>query len=110
MEFTGKIIFIGKEEKVGKNELLKVTFVMEESEAQYPNSMAIDLFGDKTELIKSYKVGDTIKAGLNFRSREYNDRYFNSISAWRIDPAEEGASNAPAASTGDESADDDLPF
>ncbi|NOZ44475.1 MAG: DUF3127 domain-containing protein [bacterium] len=86
MEFIGVITTIGKEEEVGSKGLKKLTFVVEEnSDKEYKSSMAVDLFNDKIELIKEYKVGDVIKASLNFRAREYNGRWFNSISAWRIE-------------------------
>lgn len=104
MEFVGVIKTIGKEEEVGSNGLKKLTFVLEEnSDKEYKSSMAIDLFNDKIELIKAYKVGDVVKAGLNFRAREYNGRWFNSVGAWRI----ESDNGAGAAAGG---GDDDLPF
>jgi len=110
MEFEGIIKVIWKEEEVWQNKLRKLTFVLEEnSDKEYKSSMAIDLFNDKSELIKPYKVGDVVKVGLNFRAREYNGRWFNSISAWRIDAAswsESGGGAAAPAASGD----DDLPF
>jgi len=104
MEFEGIITSIGKEEEIGKNGLKKLTFVVEEnSDREYKSSMAIDLFNDKIDLIKVYKVGAMVKVGLNFRAREYNDRWFNSIGAWRIDG---GSATSAKASESNE----DLPF
>lgn len=60
----------------------------------------MDLFNDKIDLIKSHKVGATIKVFLNFRAREYNGKWFNSIGAWKIES--DGASTAGG--------DEDLPF
>jgi len=37
--------------------------------------------------MKDYKKGDKVKVGLNFRAREYNGRWFNGVSARRIDKA-----------------------
>jgi hypothetical protein len=45
----------------------------------------IDLLGEKTELIKQYKVWDHVKVSLNYRAREYDGRRFNSIGAWKIE-------------------------
>ena len=59
----------------------------------------IDLLGEKTELIKQYKVGDHVKVFLNYRAREYDGRRFNSIGAWKIEWGE-GSSNGG----------DELPF
>lgn len=103
MEFEGIITYLGNEEEIGQNNLRKVTFVLEEeTDREYKASMAIDLFNDRIDMIKEYKQGDKIKASLNFRAREYNGRYFNSIGAWKIEKL--GDSSAPA--TGG----DDLPF
>ncbi len=105
MEYVWIITTIGKEEEVGQNKLKKLTFVLEEnSDKEYKSSMAVDLFNDKIELIKAFKVGDAVKVSLNFRAREYNDRRFNSISAWRID-----ADNGASWSSSDQWW-DDLPF
>jgi hypothetical protein len=52
----------------------------------------IDLLGEKTELIKQYKVGDHVKVSINYRAREYDGRRFNSIGAWKIE-GDTGSSN-----------------
>lgn len=109
MEFEGIITYLGKEEEVGQNGLRKITFVLEEdTDREFKTSMAIDLFNDKIDMIKEYQQGDKVKVGLNFRAREYNGRWFNSIGAWRIDKTGDSATGASAA---DKSAgNDDLPF
>lgn len=110
MEFEGIITHLGKEEEVGQNGLRKVTFVLEEdTDREYKASMAIDLFNDRMDMIKEYKEGDKIKASLNFRSREYNGRWFNSIGAWKIEKLGDSATGATAAST-NSAGNDDLPF
>ena len=103
MEFEGIITLIGKEETIGEKQLKKITFVLEEeSDREYKASIAIDLFGERAELISNYKVGQKVKAALNFRAREYNGRWYNSVSAWKL----EGGSDAGTA----QKQDDDLPF
>jgi hypothetical protein len=42
---------------------------------------------------------------MNFRAREYNGRYFNSISAWRLSASEWGSNEEST-----QEAKDDLPF
>ncbi len=107
MEFEGIITMIWSEETVWQNNSRKVTFVIEEeTDREFKWSIAIDLWNDKADLIKDFKQGDKVKAGLNFRAREYNGRRFNGVSAWRLErldgSAPSSASTAPA--------DDDLPF
>ncbi|MDR2415675.1 MAG: DUF3127 domain-containing protein [Candidatus Peribacteria bacterium] len=100
MTIEGKIIFISEEALVGQKQLPKISFVIEEnSDREFKNSLMIDLLGEKTELIKSFKEGDNIKVFLNYRAREYDGRRFNSIGAWKIE-----------ALGGNASASDDLPF
>ena len=112
MEFTGKITFIAPEEAIGQNLTPKVSCVLEEPEGQYPSSMSVDFFKEKIDLIKPYKVGEVVKVQLNFRAREYNGKYFNSISAWKIEKASASTTttaSAPATKAKPE-AKDDLPF
>ncbi len=109
MQFTGKIIKITPEELVGQNQIKKVTFVVEEPgemEDYKRNSMAMDILGDKTEMIKEYKEGDMVTVSINFKHSEYNGKLYNRINAWRIERADGESAPAPAADSGG----DDLPF
>jgi hypothetical protein len=106
MTFDGIITFIGEEVEVGQNNVPKITFVLEENvDKEFKSSIAVDILGDKTSLIKEHKVGDAIKVSLNFKANEYEGRRYNRISAWRIEgttaAATEGNADAPK---------DDLPF
>jgi len=111
MQFEGKITKITPEELVGQNQIKKVTFVVEEvgeMEDYKRNSMAMDILGDKTDMIKEYKEWDMVKVSVNFKHSEYNGRLYNRINAWRIEPADGQTAPAPAATDGDGG--DDLPF
>ena len=106
MQYEGKIVFIGNVETVGQNGLQKRTFVLEENtDKEYKWGVAIDLIKDKVDLITSFKVGDVVKVSLNFRANysENTQRYYNSITAWRIDGIWTTESSPS-------SQDDDLPF
>lgn len=106
MQYEGKIIHIGEVETVGQNALQKRTVVLEEiTDREYKGGIAFDLIKDKVSLIDPFQVGDSIKVSLNFRTNysENTQRYYTSISAWRIDGLS-GSSNAASSS------DDDLPF
>ncbi|MDR0859976.1 MAG: DUF3127 domain-containing protein [Candidatus Peribacteria bacterium] len=101
MTIEGKILFISEETTVGQKQLPKISFVIEEnSEREFKNSLMIDLLGDKTDLIKSYKEGDSVRVSLSYRAREYDGRWFNSIGAWKIESLGSGSSSNDA----------DLPF
>jgi hypothetical protein len=48
------------------------------------------LFGDKTSLISSIDVGEEIEVSFNLESREYNEKWFHNLNAWKIDKASTG--------------------
>ena len=105
MNFEWIITMIGNEETVWQNNLRKITFVIEEeSDREFKWSIAVDIFGDRVDMMKDFKVWDKVNAALNSRAREYNGRWFNGVSAWRLDKTDWSAApkSAPA--------EDDLPF
>ncbi len=86
MELTGKILRVldikqgvgktsGKEWK--KREILVQTF------GQYPQQVAISLWGEKAEL-DFVKEGATITCKVELASREYNDNFYTEVRAWQI--------------------------
>jgi len=123
MEVTGKIKVINPEQQVSasfkKRELVVTT------DEQYPQSIMIEFTQDKTDLLNSYKVGETVKVSINLGGREWvnpqgETKYFNSIKGWRIERLQSEAP-APAApmpaaqafepaSNFNEEEHDDLPF
>jgi hypothetical protein len=104
MNFEWIITMIGNEETVWQNNLRKITFVIEEeSDREFKWSIAVDIFGDRVDMMKDFKVWDKVNAALNSRAREYNGRRFNSISAWRLEKANWSSSS-------NSNNDNDLPF
>ena len=104
--FEGVIKFIGPEQTVGQKGLQKISFILEENvDKEFKSSIAVDVLGEKVGLIKDFKVGDVVKAFLNFKANEYEGKRFNRVSAWKI----EGMGGAAVASSSKEKT-DDLPF
>ena len=104
MNYEGKIVKILPLEQVGQNNTDKRTVILEENrESEYKGGIAFDLWGDKITMIDSFNEGDIVSVSLNARVREYNGKWYNSISAWRIE-ALGGGGAAPAQE------EDDLPF
>lgn len=88
MELQGTIKKIGDLETFNsgfqKKELVLLT------EEQYPQPINIEFLSDKADILNGYKVGDSVKIGINVRGREWTSpqgdvKYFNSITAWRIE-------------------------
>jgi len=111
MDFVWKITHIGPREEVGPNLLPKLSFIVEELEGQYPNSLVIDLIKEKTDIISSYSVWDEVKVSINFKAREYNGRHFTNISGRRIERVWwSQSSHTPKETKKESRPSDDLPF
>ena len=92
-------------------------FVIEMVDGKFPQMVKFQLTKEKCSLIDDYSEGEDISVDFDLRGREWNDKYFTNLNAWRIARAEaqDGAADedaasaaAPAAATAD--FDDDIPF
>lgn len=124
MEFTGKIIAILQPRsgvsKTSGNEWKAQEYVIENHD-QYPKKMCFDIFG--AEKIEQFNIqmGEELTVSFDIDARQWQDRWFNSIRAWKIERVGAGTSMAsgapvppPAPSSAPEfiagDVKDDLPF
>ncbi len=89
MEIQGKIKMIDETKTYGSNGFRKREVVVT-TEEQYPQHLMIEFVQDKTDLLDSYREGDSVKVSINLRGREWvnpqgETKYFNSIQGWRIE-------------------------
>ena len=143
LEIEGKIIRkLGVQSGTSaRGEWSKQEFVIEYQEGNYPSQVCLSVWGpDKVKDLEKYQIGDKVKVSFNISSREYNNRWYTDLRAWKIETEAtvpesyttgfaptgvEGSGNtytpnpAEAASTGHgyvaegsgaEQAEDDLPF
>lgn len=71
----------------------KQDFVIETFDSQYPKKICMSVWGDKVNDLKQYALGDSVKATFSAESREYNDRWYTELRAFRIELGE-GDANA----------------
>lgn len=86
MEINGtliKILPIESGQKNGGGEWSSQTIIIEQ-EGQYPKPVAVNLFGDKINLLNGIQLNDKLIVSINLESREYNDKYFTKANAWKI--------------------------
>ena len=77
-------------------------FVIEMDDGKYPQMIKFQLTQDKCELADDYNEGDDITVHFNLRGREWNERFFTNLDAWRIESAGKSQpAAAGAASDGD---------
>jgi len=79
-------------------------FVIEVADGQYPQMVKFQLVQDKCNLVDDYNEGDEIEVDFDLRGREWNDKYFTNLQAWRITRSGEcggasGSSGSQAASS-----------
>lgn len=129
MEIQGKVVRIlplqtGDNARGGWK---KQDFILE-TVGQYPKQVCISLWGDKIDQTPLTE-GEEITASINVESREFNERWYTDVKAWKIqkgmvasNPSSSGS--APQASAGNtppppsmsdmpqesDDVDDDLPF
>jgi len=78
-------------------------------DGEYPQDIKFELVKDKTALVDKYKLGDKVTVHFNVRGREYNEKYYVNLVAWRLEGPETAvAQQAPAAVS--EPVTDDIPF
>ena len=74
---------------------IKREFVIETDEL-YPQLVNFELTQDKCDIVSQYKEGDKIQVFFNVRGREWNEKFFTNLNAWRISMGQYSASNAPS--------------
>ncbi|HVD97822.1 MAG TPA: DUF3127 domain-containing protein [Cytophagaceae bacterium] len=124
LEITGRLYKVLSEQTgSGKNgNWVKQEFVIETTE-QYPKKVCCSAWGDKVAALKGLQPGDQIKVSFNIESREYNERWYTDVRAWKIEPIASGGTTSDTSSnrkedfpgdvttfTADGGESDDLPF
>lgn len=107
MDIKGKLLKIEQKtegvSKAGKA-WTKQEFLIETIET-YPKKIYMETMKEPAiETLSKSKIGDTVTCGINIESREFNGRWYSSISAWKI--FREGASS----SGNNQDQDPEMPF
>lgn len=97
MDFAGRIIAIlpprGGVSKTTGNEWKVQEYVIEDH-GQYPRKMCFEVFGaDKIQQF-NIQMGEELTVSFDIDARQWQDRWFNSIRAWKV---ERTGNAAPAA-------------
>lgn len=64
-------------------------------EGNYPQFIKFQLTQDRCDIVGNYKEGDQVKVSFDLRGREWNEKYFTNLNAWKIDAVTQEA-NAQA--------------
>lgn len=117
---TGKVLQILPEIKgtSARGEWKKQDFIIETAEDQFPKKICFTLFNDKNGTFDKIKPNMEVEVSFSIESREYNEKWYSNINAFRVDLVQQGAvnQNPPTYSEsdippiGDSGDKDDLPF
>ncbi|WP_435356139.1 DUF3127 domain-containing protein [Emticicia sp. SJ17W-69] len=90
MKFCGTIteVFPLMEMTINEKPSKKVEFLLEYESGQWPKNIVVEVWNDKVDN-PNIIVGNRVAVEVNLKSRKMGDRYFNNITANRIDLVED---------------------
>jgi hypothetical protein len=100
LDITGKIVKVMPEQSGAgkKGTWVKQEFVIETAE-QYPKKICCSAWGDKVETLRSFNEGDIVKVSFNLESREYNEKWYTDVRAWKIESMGSGSAGSDGGET-----------
>lgn len=86
LEVTGKVIKVMPVQSgvSQRGEWKKQEFVIETIE-QYPKKICISGWAERVDEIQHLEAGTQIKVAINLESREFNERWYTDVRAWKIE-------------------------
>jgi len=99
LEITGKLIktLTVQSGTNARGTWSKQEFILETLE-QYPRKVCISAWGERVNELSALQENDILKVTFNLESREYNERWYTDVRAWRIEKqVAAGAVASPAA-------------
>ena len=103
MDFSGKVIAVlpakeGTAKSTG-NPWRVQSYVIENHD-NYPKKLCFEVYGD--DKIKQFNIqmGEELNVSFDVDARQWNDRWFNSIRAWKVDRVDASAATTPAPAAG----------
>lgn len=67
----------------------KIEFVIETIES-YPKTICFTLMNDRVHMIDPFQLNSLIQVSFDIESREFNDKWYTSLRAWKVEPAQPG--------------------
>ncbi len=58
--------------------------VVFELPSEFSRKICVTFFGDKAEDSAALQAGDAVSVSVNVESREYNDKWYTDVKAWKI--------------------------
>lgn len=96
LRIKGKVIKILPEQTgtSARGEWKKQDFVIESTEDQFPKKICFTMFNDKASSLAGLTPGADVEVFFNVESREYNEKWYSNINAFRVERVSESTSSA----------------
>ena len=79
---------------IGKNGEWKKQDIIVETDGQYPKKVCISIWGDKINE-GQLQIGNLLQIDFDIESREYNNKWYTDIKAWKIELAGTSTQKTP---------------
>ncbi len=122
-EITGTLVKKYEVETKGESFRVRDFVIKANDGGQYDNFVKFQTTQDRTSIVDDLNEGDEIKVHFDLRGRQWQDKYFTNLNAWRVEAVSSGGGSSPAPAASDApgdfpaasdsptvEADDDLPF
>ena len=96
-EIEGKLVKAYDMEVKGTSSFRTREFVIETMET-YPQFVKFQSVQDKCDLLNQFQEGEIIKVSFDLRGRQWQDKYFTNLNAWRIEKSSNSSSPSAAPS------------
>ncbi len=89
MDISGKVIKVLPAESgtSARGEWKKQAFVIETASGQFPKKVCFQVWNDKVNL-SSLVPNEDVKVYFEPESREYNEKWYTDLTAWKIETAQ----------------------
>jgi len=94
MQLTAKLtLLLPIQTGTDKNGEWKKQDIIVETDGQYPKKVYISILGDKINE-SQLQIGNLLKIEFDIESREYNNKWYTDLKAWKIEIANNGNLNS----------------
>ncbi|MDC0404382.1 DUF3127 domain-containing protein [Porticoccaceae bacterium] len=83
-ELSGKVKVI-QDPQTFSSGFSKRELVVSVEDGNYTQDINFEFLKEKADLLNDLVVGEEVNVSFNIRGREYNGKYFNNLTAWRIE-------------------------
>ena len=83
-KLRGKVAAITEPRTFPSGYTLQELIVLDESNPQYPQKVAIGFGGDRIAQLATLKLGQEVEVAFSIRGSEYNGRHFVNLRGWGV--------------------------